>query len=67
MIIRCKKTKRFLMNINIEEYLNNLEKLGISQELPLKVIIPCRLCKKKEMYHIYKERYDFIKNIDKKT
>lgn len=67
MIIKCKKTKRFLMNINIEEYLENLEKVGVSQEIPLQIIIPCRLCKKKELYCIYKNRYDFIKNIDKKS
>lgn len=67
MIIKCKKTKRFLMNINIEEYLENLEKVGVSQEIPLQIIIPCRLCKKKELYYVYKNRYDFVKNIDKKS
>ena len=41
MRIRCKLTKRFLFEIDIEEYLSNLKKMGISQEIPLKIIIPC--------------------------
>lgn len=66
MRITCKKTKRFLCEINIEEYLRNLERLGISQELPLKITIPCKACKKTEVYDIYKTHYLFDKNIDKK-
>lgn len=62
MIIKCKKTKRFLINIDIENYLKNLENLGIVQEIPLTIVIPCKMCKKKEIYHIYKNRYDFVKN-----
>ena len=65
MRITCKKTKRFLCEINIEEYLKNLEKLGISQQVPLKIIVPCRACKKAEMYKIYENHYLFEKNIDK--
>lgn len=65
MIIRCKKTKRFLCELKIEEYLKNLEKIGIVQELPLKLIIPCRICKKKEVYNVYKTHYDFIENLKK--
>ena len=48
-----------------ENYLKNLENLGISQELPLKLIIPCKNCKKNEVYHIYKKHYVFIENEDK--
>lgn len=62
MEIRCKKTKRFLVNINIEEYLDNLKKLGISQEIPLEIIIPCPRCHQKEVYNIYSTHYVFIKN-----
>lgn len=65
MIIRCKKTRRFLCKINIEEYLKNLENMGISQELPLKLVIPCKNCKSNEIYHIYKEHYIFIENEEK--
>lgn len=65
MIIRCKKTKRFLCELNIEDYLYNLEQLGVSQEIPLKLIIPCRLCKQSEEYYIYKDHYTFTRNIDK--
>ncbi len=65
MIIRCKKTKRFLCDINIEEYLENLKKLGISQEIPLKVTVPCKACKKVEIYHVYENHYIFKKNEEK--
>lgn len=63
MIIRCKKTKRFLCEIKIEEYLENLENIGIVQEIPVKIVIPCRICKKKEIYEIYKNHYKFIDNL----
>jgi|GEM_PF-4547397 len=62
MVIKCKKTKRFLCEINIEEYLKNLEQLGVSQEIPLEITIPCRLCKKSEVYSIYKDHYQFKEN-----
>lgn len=62
MEIRCKKTKRFLVNINIEDYLDNLKRLGISQEIPLEIIIPCPRCHQKEVYNIYPTHYVFIKN-----
>lgn len=62
MNIRCKKTKRFLVNIDIEKYVSNLEKIGIKQEIPLEIIIPCPRCHKKEVYAIYPTHYVFIKN-----
>lgn len=62
MEIRCKKTKRFLVNIDIEKYVSNLEKIGIKQEIPLEIIIPCPRCHKKEVYAIYPTHYAFIKN-----
>lgn len=65
MVIKCKKTKRFLCEIGIEEYLSNLEELGISQQVPLKLTIPCRTCKQIEVYNIYEKHYSFVKNIDK--
>lgn len=65
MKIKCKKTKRFLCEINIEEYLHNLEQLGICQELPLKLTIPCRACKEIEIYNIYEKHYEFIENLEK--
>ena len=66
MIIKCKKTKRFLCELNIEDYLYNLEELGISQELPLRLTVPCRLCKQVEVYNIYKDHYIFLENKDRK-
>ena len=66
MIVKCKKSHRFLCEVYIEDYLKNLEKLGISQELPLTIVIPCRTCKKTEQYDIYLTHYKFVKNISKK-
>ena len=66
MIIKCKKTKRFLCDVNIEEYLENLKQMGISQEIPLKITVPCRSCKKIEVYHVYEKHYVFKENIEKK-
>lgn len=60
--IKCKKTKRFLVEIDIETYLNNLRLIGIKQEIPLTITIPCPRCHKKEVYDIYEDRYVFIKN-----
>lgn len=62
MKIRCKKTRRFLCEINIEEYLKHLERLGIVQELPIKIVVPCRRCQKVEVYNIYKDHYVFVEN-----
>ena len=67
MKIKCKKSGRFLCEINIEHYLSNLEELGISQQLPLEITIPCRGCKEIETYFIYKSHYAFkINEKDKK-
>lgn len=62
MIIKCKKTKRFLCKVNIEDYLSNLKDMGISQEIPLRISVPCRECKKIEVYDIYENHYIFIEN-----
>ena len=62
MKIRCKKTHRFLVDIDIENYLSNLRKLGIKQEIPLRITIPCPRCHNIEVYDIYENRYLFIKN-----
>ena len=62
MKIRCKKTHRFLVDIDIENYLSNLRKLGIKQEIPLRITIPCPRCHNIEIYDIYENRYLFIKN-----
>ena len=65
MVIKCKKSKRFLCEIDIEEYLSNLEQLGISQEIPLKLTIPCRACREIEIYEIYEKHYKFKENLKK--
>lgn len=65
MVIKCKKSKRFLCEIDIEEYLSNLEQLGISQEIPLKLTIPCRSCREIEIYEVYNKHYKFKENLKK--
>ena len=66
MIIKCKKSIRFLAEVNIEEYLEALEKEGIVQEIPIKITIQCKSCKQIEVYNIYKNKYVFIDNLTKK-
>lgn len=62
MQIRCKKSRRFLVDIDIEDYLKNLRKIGIKQEIPLKITLPCPRCHNIETYEIYEDRYVFIEN-----
>ena len=62
MKVRCKLTRRFLVEIDIETYLENLRKIGIKQEIPLRVVIPCPRCHKIEVYDIYENRYIFVEN-----
>ena len=56
MEIKCRKSNRFLMDIDIESYLKQLEDIGIVQEMPIKVTIPCKSCKQIEVYYIYKNK-----------
>ena len=62
MKIKCKKTKRFLLEIEIENYLANLRRIGIKQEIPLRITLPCPRCHKIEVYDIYENKYVFIEN-----
>lgn len=57
MKIKCKKSKRFLCSINYDEIIELLEKQNVSLERPLEIVIPCRVCKESEIYHIYKDHY----------
>lgn len=66
MEIRCKKTRRFLVDVDIENYLSNLRKIGIKQEIPLRITIPCPRCHKIEEYDVYENRYVFIRNKEDK-
>lgn len=65
MQIKCKKTKRFLCEINYNEIIELLEKYGVVLERPLELIIPCRTCHKSEIYRIYKDHYVFVENKNK--
>ena len=40
MQIKCKKTKRFLCELNYDEIISLLEQYGISLERPLEITIP---------------------------
>ena len=62
MEIKCKKTKRFLCEINYNEILEQLKPYGVSFEKPLVLVIPCRSCKESEIYHIYKDHYVYKGN-----
>lgn len=62
MEIKCKKSKRFLCNINYDEIIQLLEKHGVVLERPLEIVIPCRTCHNVEVYNIYKDHYIFVEN-----
>lgn len=62
MIIKCKKTKRFLCEINYDEIIGLLNEYGVSLERPLTITIPCKNCKESEVYHVYKDHYVFVNN-----
>lgn len=67
--IKCKKTKRFLCQLNYDEIISLLDSYGVSLERPLRIVIPCKNCKCSEVYHIYKDHYVFVENktIDKEN
>lgn len=65
MVIKCKKTKRFLCKMNYDEILETLDKLGVQLDKPLEITIPCKNCKTSEIYHIYKDHYIFKGNDEK--
>lgn len=62
MEIKCKKTKRFLCEVNYDEIIDLLHKYGVSLERPLEIVIPCRNCKTSEVYRIYRDHYVFKEN-----
>lgn len=59
MILRCHASNRFLAEIDIEEWNRQLARIGISQQTPLKVKIPCRTCKCTEFYEVYENKAVF--------
>jgi hypothetical protein len=59
MIIRCHASNRFLAEIDIESWYRQLEKIGIKQQTPLKLKIPCRTCKCTEHYELYEGKLVF--------
>ena len=65
MELRSKSTKRFLMKIDIESYIEAIRKSGLSLEIPLLIEIPCRSCRAIEVYEVYKDHYRYIKSYKK--
>ena len=65
MQIKCQATKRFLFKIDIENYYNNLKRMGIDITLPLVIEIPCQRCKMIEVYEIYPTHYTHIRSYKK--
>jgi len=65
MILKCKRSHRFLCKVDIESYVQNLKDMGIEQLIPLRVTVPCRICKEVEVYDIYLTHYTFIENVSK--
>lgn len=68
MEIKCKKSKRFLCEVNYDMIIGLLEQYGVVLERPLEIVIPCKNCKESEIYHIYKDHYIFKgnKSVDNK-
>lgn len=62
MQIKCKKTKRFLCEINYDEIISLLAEHGVQLERPLRLVVPCKNCKESEVYDIYKDHYIFREN-----
>lgn len=60
MEIRCHASKRFLMEIDIEKYVDDIKKMGLDLQTPLTIKVPCKTCKSIEVYEVYKDRYRFI-------
>ena len=68
MQIKCKKSKRFLCEINYDMIIELLAKYGVQLERPLEITVPCKCCHESEVYRIYKDHYVFVgnKSVDKK-
>lgn len=62
MQIKCKKTKRFLCEVNYDEIISLLAEYHVSLERPLTIVVPCKNCKTSEVYDIYKDHYIFREN-----
>lgn len=56
MQIKCLTCGKFLFEINIEEYIGDLERLGIEQQTPVVINIPCKGCKTIQKFDIYKDK-----------
>ena len=68
MQIKCKKSKRFLCEINYDMIIELLAKYGVVLERPLEITVPCKCCHESETYRIYKDHYVCVgnKSVDKK-
>ncbi len=70
MEIKCKISRRFLCDIDIEDYYSNLKKMGVDITTPIIIKFACRQCKCIEEYEIYPTHYTLVarhdRQIDKK-
>lgn len=67
MEIKCKASKRYLFNIDIENYYASLKKINVDITFPLRIEIPCPRCKLIEVYEIYPTHYIHIKSYKRGT
>lgn len=62
MQIRCKSSKRFLLNIDIEKYHAAFTKSGLDISIPLIIEVPCPRCRLIEVYEVYPTTYKHIRS-----
>ena len=66
MVIKCKGSNRFHLKINIEEYYENIKKMGLDITFPLILEIPCRKCGMMEVYEVFPTHYEHVKSYKEK-
>ena len=67
MEIKCRSSKTFLCDIDIESYYDNLKKMGIDITTPITIKFACRKCKMVEEYEIYPTHYIHTKSYKRKN
>lgn len=66
MEIKCNATKRFLLNVDTEQFYSTISSLLKTHiEIPITIEIPCRSCKMIEVYEVYKNHYIHKKSYKK--
>lgn len=65
MTIKCKGSKAFHLNIDIEKYYEAIKKMGLDITIPLTIEVPCQRCKMIEVYEIYPTTYEHVSSYKK--